>query len=65
MTIRRTLIERGYFPKELPPAFTTEQFAKYACTREGRQILAKYQPTDNCTVGARFLLSRGFAGREL
>jgi hypothetical protein len=65
MTIRRTLIERGYFPKELPPAFTAEQFAKYACTRNGRRILNKYQPADNCTVGARFLLSRGFAEREL
>ena len=39
MTIYRTLLSRGYFPKELPPAFFTEGFAAYASSASGRQIL--------------------------
>ncbi|MCG8554063.1 MAG: RNA-directed DNA polymerase [Proteobacteria bacterium] len=49
MTIYRTILSRGYFPKELPPAFFTEQFANYATTKRGRAILAQYKPTDNFT----------------
>lgn len=49
MTIYRTLLTRGYFPKELPPSFYTEQFAKYATTRHGHATLAAYKPLDNFT----------------
>jgi hypothetical protein len=36
VTIYQSFLERGYFPKELPPAFFTESFARYATTRPGR-----------------------------
>src|SRR6266851_8063404 len=66
MSIRHSLLARGYFPKELPPAFSTEQFAKYATTKECRLLLWKYKPRDNCTECARFLIARaGLTEREL
>ena len=48
---------RGYFPKELPPAFFTERFGKYANTKSGRQILANYKPTDNYTECVKYFLA--------
>ena len=52
-SIYRTLLERGYFPKELPPAFHTEQFAKFACTSVGRNLLATHKPAGNFTECVR------------
>ena len=49
MTILNSLLTRGYFPKELPPAFFTAQFARYAATKRGRQVLDQYKPVDNLT----------------
>jgi hypothetical protein len=49
VTILRTILEKGYFPKELPPAFSTAQFAAYATTKHGRAVLAAYKPKDNFT----------------
>lgn len=49
MTILSTLLARGYFPKELPPFFFTSEFARYATSRSGRQILSKYKPAGNFT----------------
>lgn len=43
MTIYKTLLARGYFPKELPPSFNTEQFAKYATTRHGRASIDRHK----------------------
>ena len=64
MTIYRTLLSRGYFPKELPPAFYTEGFAQYASSAPGRQLLNSVAPTfTNCVA---FRLARpGAIGREL
>jgi hypothetical protein len=42
-------LTRGYFPKELPPNFYSEQFAKYATSATGRATLAAYQPVSNST----------------
>lgn len=49
MTIYQTLLARGYFPKELPPNFFTEQFAQYATSKIGRGVINAYKPSDNFT----------------
>lgn len=48
---------RGYFPKELPPAFFTDQFAKYARTIKGRRNLASYKAADNFTECVKYQLA--------
>ncbi len=66
MTIYRTLLTRGYFPKELPPNFYSEQFAKYATSATGRATLASYQPASNSTECLVYNLALpGQARREL
>lgn len=57
MTIYSTLLARGYFPKELPPAFFTRQFADYATSRAGRAALKKYKPRDNLTFCGTYRLA--------
>ena len=65
MTIYRRLLSRGYFPKELPPAFFTEAFAAYAVSAPGRQTL-EHQPAPSFTNCAAFRLAGpGAVGREL
>lgn len=49
MTIYRSLLTRGYFPKELPPSFFTEQFAQYATSKAGRAVLGNYKPSEGYT----------------
>lgn len=49
MTIYRNLLARGYFPKELPPSFFSEQFAQYATSKRGRALLKAYKPIGNFT----------------
>jgi len=66
MSISGTLLARGYFPKELPPAFFTEQFARYAATRNGRFAISKYKPSNNFTECVKYQLARpGLDRREL
>ena len=66
MSIFSTLLARGYFPKELPPAFFTEQFAKYAATKNGRSTITNYKPSDNYTECVKYQLARpGLDRREL
>jgi len=66
MTIFHTLLMRGHFPKELPPAFFTEQFAKYATTKVGRKTLADYKAADNFTECVKYQLALpGAQHREL
>lgn len=66
MTILNTLLARGYFPKELPPAFFTEQFAKYTATKTGRSLVSKYKPSDSYTECVKYQLARpGLDRREL
>jgi len=66
MTIYRTLLTRGYFPKELPPSFYSEQFAEYATSATGRTTLASYQPASNSTECLVYNLALpGQARREL
>jgi hypothetical protein len=66
VTIFRTLLTRGYFPKELPPAFFTEQFASFATTRAGRAALSAYGPLDSYTECVRYQLAlAGGDRREL
>jgi reverse transcriptase-like protein len=66
VSILGTLLARGYFPKELPPAFFTEQFARYATTKSGRSTLACYKPAHNFTECVKYQLARpGFDRREL
>jgi len=68
-TIYSTIIGRGYFPKELPPAFFTEDFARYATSKLGRATLESYAPPDNFTELARYRLALpghgGLASRSL
>src|SRR5438067_372695 len=66
MTIYQTLLARGYFPKELPPAFFTELFANYATSKQGRTVLKDYKAKDGFTdcVGYRLALP-GLATRLL
>lgn len=66
MSIYHTLLARGYFPKELPPAFFTAQFARYATTKNGRSSASKYKPTGNFTECVKYQLARpGLDRREL
>lgn len=66
MTIYRTLLARGYFPKELPPGFYSEQFARYATSLPGRALLAKYKPLENYTSAVVYNLALpGHIRREL
>ena len=66
MTILRSILERGYFPKELPPAFFTEGFAAYACTKKGRAVIDAYKAVDNFTDCVAFDLALpGLARRPL
>ena len=66
MTIYQTLLARGYFPKELPPAFFTDSFAKYATTKVGRSTISAYTPTDNFTECFLYRLALpGLGRREL
>ncbi len=66
MTIYHTLLARGYFPKELPPSFFTEQFAKYAATRGGRTTISAYIPPDKFTECFKYRLALpGLDRREL
>src|SRR5262252_2022792 len=64
MTIYKTLLTRGYFPKELPPAFFTDQFAAFATTNRGRFLLEKYAAEDNYTECVRYHLARVAAERR-
>jgi hypothetical protein len=66
MTIYQTLLSKGYFPKELPPAFFSDQFARYATSRLGRVALENYRATDNFTECAKYRLALpGLERREL
>jgi hypothetical protein len=66
VTVYQTLLARGYFPKELPPAFFTEQFANYCVTRRGRALISAYSPADNFTECLKYRLALpGLDRREL
>ena len=58
MTIYKTMLARGYFPKELPPAFFTDSFATFATTRNGRRVLQQYRPEEGYTECIRVDLAR-------
>jgi hypothetical protein len=57
MTIRHTLLAKGYLPKELPPAFFSGDFSTYATTKAGRQKLEQYRPPDNLTECVSYRLA--------
>jgi len=66
VTVYQALLAKGYFPRELPPAFFTERFAEYAASRAGASTISKYKPADNYTECVRFQLARpGLDRREL
>lgn len=66
LTVYQSFLTRGYFPKELPPAFFTEPFAKYATTKSGRSVIAAYTPIDNFTECVKYRLALpGLDRREL
>lgn len=56
-TIYKTLLAKGYFPKELPPAFFSEDFATYATSKPGRALLSSYTPPDKFTEVVRYRLA--------
>jgi hypothetical protein len=58
VTIYGELLARGYFPKELPPAFFTDDFSSYARTIAGRAALKAYKPTSNLTELVAYRLAR-------
>ena len=65
MSIYRTLLSRGYFPKELPPAFYTGEFAEYAESEQGRRVLEGGQvPQLTNSTTFRFALP-GTLAREM
>ncbi|HEY6926726.1 MAG TPA: RNA-directed DNA polymerase [Steroidobacteraceae bacterium] len=69
MTIYASFLSRGYFPKELPPAFYTEGFSHFARTAAGRAALTSYKPTDSFTDCVSYRLAQpsldGLATRPL
>jgi hypothetical protein len=58
MTISRTILTRGYFPKEMPPGFFTEPFAHFAATARGRSTIIAYKPADNFTECVKYRIAR-------
>jgi hypothetical protein len=66
LTIYHSLLTRGYFPKELPPAFFTDMFGRYATSAQGRSVIKNYKPSDNFTECMKYQLARpGLERREL
>jgi hypothetical protein len=57
LTKFEAILRRGYFPKELPPAFHTNSFAKYAASKNGRQVIEAYKAQDNYTECVKYLLA--------
>jgi Reverse transcriptase (RNA-dependent DNA polymerase) len=57
MTIYKTVLAKGYLPKELPPFFFSEDFAGYATTKAGRATLAAYAPPNNFTECTTYTLA--------
>jgi hypothetical protein len=57
MTIYRTILSKGYLPKELPPYFSSESFAAYATTRAGRSALRAAKLANNCAECTAFTLA--------
>lgn len=62
MTIYSTLLARGYFPKELPPAFSTELFAAFSTSPAGRAAIKAYKPADKFTECVEYRLASMGAG---
>jgi hypothetical protein len=65
MTVYQSLLTRGYFPKELPPAFFTESFAKFATTKTGRIAVSSYVPANKYTECVKYQLAQPGFDREL
>jgi len=57
LSILSTFIARGYLPKELPPAFSTEDLAAFCRTVAGRSALSSYKPAANFTECASYRLA--------
>lgn len=57
MTIYATFLSRGYFPKELPPAFSTEDFSRFARTAAGRALITSYKPPNGLTECVTYRLA--------
>jgi hypothetical protein len=60
MSIRmnKTILSKGYFPKELPRAFNTVSFADFANSALGRDAIKNYKPTDKFTECCEFRVAR-------
>ena len=58
VNVVKTILAKGYFPKELPPAFTTHSFAEFAVTPSGASLLSNYKPTDCFTECCEFKVAR-------
>ena len=56
--INKTILSRGYFPKELPPAFNTLSFADFATSAIGRKAIEQYKPADMYTECCEFKVAR-------
>jgi hypothetical protein len=63
-TIYRTLLARGYFPKELPPTFISEHFAQYATSKLGRATLQNFRPFNSFTDCVTYELALPGGGRR-
>ncbi len=57
-SIVHTLLAKGYFPKELPPVFTTHSFADFAVTTAGSAALDAYRPVDDFTECSEVRVAR-------
>jgi len=58
LSIYSTILSKGYLPKELPPAFDTESFARFATSKAGRDAIRNYKPSDQYTECCEFHVSR-------
>jgi hypothetical protein len=63
-TIYRTLLAKGYFPKELPPSFFSSHFAVFGTSKLGRQALLSFKPASEQTDCAPFDLALAGGGRR-
>lgn len=65
LTIKATLLARGYLPKELPPSFYSDAFAVFASSRNGRSLINSHTAAAGMECVGYSLAVPGGTNREL
>jgi len=65
VTIKATLLARGYLPKELPPSFYSDAFAVFASSKSGRTLIAAHTAPGGMECVRYTLAMPGGSNRDL